>query len=249
MASLSDILKSATPGDELIEWHAKGDLALLLPEVDCLFGVPQRPEHHPEVDTGVHVAMALDMAQRLGASEAARFAVLLHDLGKGLTPPSEWPMHVDHENRGLEPVKAVCARLKVPQYWCRLALLVCEHHLQAHRAFEMRSKSMLRLLSETGLEADFMLLEDFVMACEADKRGRQGRQERAYPQGQYMRAAARSLQAIPMAQGTPLEGRDSQERHRARLEAVRNAGLPLRQALEQAKAQGAKSQGDSHVPS
>lgn len=239
MNELLKLLKSATPGALLTEWHASGKLAALLPEVECLFGVPQRAEHHPEVDTGIHVAMCLDMAERLGANEAARFAVLLHDLGKGRTPVDELPMHVDHEKRGLEPTAALCDRLAVPEYWRKLALLVCEYHLHAHRAFEMRSKSMLKLLNETGLEFDRVLLEDFLVACEADKRGRLGKTEGDYPQGQYMREAAQALQGIPMAPGTLIEGRESQELHRARLVAVHNAGLPFRLAIEEAKTQQA----------
>ena len=232
MNELLDLLKSATPGELLTEWHASGKLASYLPEVERLFGVPQRPEHHPEVDTGVHVAMCLDMAQRLGASEAARFAVLLHDLGKGLTPVDELPMHVDHEKRGLEPVETLCDRLAVPDYWRKLALLVCEYHLHAHRAFEMRSKSMLKLLNETGLEFDLALLEDFLVACEADKRGRLGKEERPYRQGAYMRKAAQALQPIPMAPGTAILGRESQELHSLRLEAVRQAAAPFRAETE-----------------
>lgn len=113
-------------------------------------------------------------------------------------------MHVDHEKRGLEPVQALCDRLAVPDYWRKLALLVCEYPLHAHRAFEMRSKSMLKLLNETELETNLSLLEDFLVACEADKRGRLGKTEKDYPQGQYMRKAAQALQRIPMARDTPL---------------------------------------------
>ena len=237
MNELFELLQSSAPGELLLSWHTSGKLAAILPEVERLFGVPQRPEHHPEVDTGVHVAMCLDMAQRLDASEAARFAVLLHDLGKGLTPVNELPMHVDHEKRGLEPVETLCARLAVPGYWRKLALLVCEYHLHAHRSFEMRSKSMLKLLNETGLEFDSALLEDFVIACESDKRGRLGKTEGDYPQGQYLLKAAQALQGIGMAPGTLILDRDTQELHRVRLEAVRNAGLPFRRALEEAKVQ------------
>lgn len=239
MNELLELLKSPTPGQMLTDWHATGKLAAYLPEVELLFGVPQRPEHHPEVDTGVHVAMCLDVAHRLAASPAARFAVLLHDLGKGLTPKDELPMHVDHEKRGLEPVVALCDRLGVPDDWRKLALLVCEYHLHAHRAFEMRSKSILKLLNETGLEFDLVLLEDFVIACEADKRGRLGKAETDYPQGQYLRQAALAVQGLPMAPGTPIMDRDTQEQHRSRMEAVRTAGLPFRQAIEQAKAKQA----------
>lgn len=235
MNTLSELLASPEPGNLLQAWHAQGKLAQLMPEVDALFGVPQRAEHHPEVDTGVHTAMCLDMAQRLNASPAARFAVLVHDLGKALTPKAELPMHVDHEKRGLPPVKALCDRFSVPAEWRKLALLVCEYHLHAHRAFEMRSKSMLKLLNETGLEFDLALLEDFVVACEADKRGRLGKTEAAYPQGAYMRQAGLALQGIPMTPGTPLIDRETQDLHGARLSAVRKAGEPFRQAIEKAR--------------
>lgn len=248
MNELLTLLNSTAPGELLLEWHTSGKLAELLPEVERLFGVPQRPEHHPEVDTGIHVAMCLDMAQRLGASPAARFAVLVHDLGKGLTPAEELPMHVDHEKRGLEPVQTLCDRLAVPAYWRKLGLLVCEYHLHAHRAFEMRSKSMLRLLNETGMDADLPLLEDFLVACEADKRGRLHMTEKPYPQGQYIRAAARALQGIPMAPGTVIMDRDSQERHHARLAAVRGAGLPFRRALEETKRSAASTRPEEVPP-
>jgi tRNA nucleotidyltransferase (CCA-adding enzyme) len=236
MKELLDLLNASRPGDALREMHASGSLASVLPEVYRLFGVPQKAEHHPEVDTGVHVAMCLDMAQRLGASHAVKFSVLLHDLGKGLTPESEWPAHVDHEIRGLDPVRAVCGRLDVPAYWRTLALLVCEFHLHAHRAFEMRSKSLLKLLSSSGLEADLTLLDDFLTACEADKRGRLGKTEASYLQGDFIRLAALSLQGVPMPPGTPILGREAQELHQLRLNAVRAAGLPFRAALEIAKA-------------
>jgi tRNA nucleotidyltransferase (CCA-adding enzyme) len=236
LLDLLELLNSAEPGVLLTRWHANGELALLLPEVNALFGTPQRAEHHPEIDTGVHIAMCLGMARRLNASVAARFAVLVHDLGKALTPLDELPMHVDHEKRGLPPVNALCDRLAVPEYWRELALLVCEYHLHAHRAFEMRSKSMLKLLSDTGLETDPVLLGDFLLACEADKRGRLGKTEGGYPQGNYMRQAAQALQGLYLAPGTPVIGRAAQDLHSARLHAVHDVALPFRQAIEAAKA-------------
>jgi tRNA nucleotidyltransferase (CCA-adding enzyme) len=230
------LLECHTPGELLICWQASGKLALWLPEVDGLFGVPQRPEHHPEVDTGIHVAMCLEMAHRLDASLPARFAVLMHDLGKALTPTCELPKHIDHERRGLAPVTAVCLRFAVPAYWHKLALLVCEYHLHAHRALEMRPKSIVRMLSETGLETDPTLLEDFILACEADKRGRLGRTEHDYPQGRYVRLAAKALQDLPTAPGELLPDRARQERHRARIEAVSDCARPFRQATADARA-------------
>lgn len=235
MNIIFELMRPPAPGKLLLEWHQNGDLANWLPEVDRLFGVPQNPNHHPEVDTGVHIAMCLDMANRLNASEAARFAVLVHDLGKGLTPAEELPMHVDHEFRGLDPVREVCDRLGVPSYWKKLALLVCEYHLHAHRAFEMRSKSMLKLLSTTGLETNAQLLNDFVTACEADKRGRRGKTETPYLQGQYIRQAAAALQGLYMAPGTPIDSKEAHALYEARLQAVRNAGKPFRVELARLK--------------
>lgn len=219
----------------LRDLQRSGALADILPEVAALYGVPQNPDHHPEVCTGLHTEMCLDMAARLNASTAAKFAVLVHDLGKALTPEEEWPKHVDHETKGLVPVAAVCDRLAVPAYWRKLALMVCELHLHAHRAFEMRSKSMLKFLSDSGLETDSALLEDFLVACEADKRGRLCKEEKPYLQGQFIREAAARLQGLYMAPGTLISDAASQSLHRARLDAVREAGAPFRQELEAAR--------------
>lgn len=224
---LLELLRSTQPAALLTGWHASGKLAALLPEVARLFGTPQRPEYHPEVDCGIHVALCLDMAHRLNASEPARFAVLMHDLGKALTPVDMLPRHLGHEARGLAPVKQVCDRLQVPPYWRHLAMLVCEYHLHAHRAFEMRARSVLEFLSQTGLEADPALLEDFLLACEADSRGRLGKQDSAYPQGQFIRHVAQALQDLPVIAAGPISGRAAQAHHGQRLHAVRLAALPF----------------------
>lgn len=223
LAQVQALLCSRQPGDMLLKWRSQGRLARILPEVDRLFGVPQRPEHHPEVDTGVHTALCLDVAASLDASPAARFAALTHDLGKALTPRDEWPAHIDHEHRGIAPVKALCARLGVPVHWTQVALLVCEHHLSAHRAFEARSKTVLRLLSDTGLETDSRLREDFLGACEADKRGRLGKSDKPYDQAIYLRLVALGLAALPVPVGLSVNSREGQALHRARLDVVRRA--------------------------
>ena len=111
-----------------------GALARLLPELDVLFGIPQPPEHHPEIDTGEHVLMALKQAVRLKASTEARFAVLLHDLGKGTTPKKDLPRHIAHEERGRKLVERVCERLRAPKRYKELAVAVCRYHLHSHRA-------------------------------------------------------------------------------------------------------------------
>jgi tRNA nucleotidyltransferase (CCA-adding enzyme) len=236
MEQLTELLESKTPAALLASWHLSGKLRELLPEVNCLAGVGQNPEHHPEVDTLIHIGLCLEVAQKIGASKPAKFAVLLHDLGKGLTPLKELPRHVNHEIAGIAPVNAVCERFQVRPYWRTLALLVCEYHLKAHRAFEMRSKSMLSLLSELNLETDTRLLDDFVIACESDKRGRLGLSERPYPQGAYIRDAAKALEGLWMERGTVIQDREQQVLHNLRLNAVRNAGKPYRQAIEDAKA-------------
>jgi tRNA nucleotidyltransferase (CCA-adding enzyme) len=228
-------LNGSAPHNELLRLRASGELREFLPEVDALFGVPQAPEHHPEIDTGQHLVFCLEIAQRLNASPAARFAVLVHDLGKALTPADELPRHIDHERCGLVPVARLCDRFGVPGYWRKLALLVCEFHLNAHRAVEMRTKSTLKLLSDTGMETDATLLDDFVVACESDKRGRLNKTENDYPQGRYLRQAAFALRGLTMAPGTPLDGHGVQRHHRARLDAVNVVGLPFKQDLVNAK--------------
>lgn len=166
-----------------------GALAALLPEVDALFGVPQPARHHPEVDSGLHTLMVLRQAARLSGDTAVRFAALLHDLGKATTPADALPRHIAHEHRGVPLVAAACERLKVPNRHRDLALNVCEYHLLCHRARELRGKTLLKLLRATGALRQPDNFEDFLLACEADARGRQGQEDAAYPQADYLRRA------------------------------------------------------------
>ena len=164
-----------------------GALEVLLPEVNRLFGVPQPPEYHPEIDTGVHLLMALDAAEKLSKGSAnVVFAVLLHDLGKGITPQQELPSHIGHESTGVPLVDAVCNRLKVPNAVHDLSRKVCLLHLRCHRILEARPMTALRLLEQLDVFRQPGLLADFIAACEADYRGRKGLQDRAYPQGEYL---------------------------------------------------------------
>ena len=161
-----------------------GALEALLPEVDCLFGIPQPEKYHPEVDTGVHLLMALDVAAVVGKGAAnVVFAVLLHDLGKGITPRQQWPSHQGHESAGLPLVDEVCSRLKVPNAMHDLSRKVCLLHLRCHRILEARPNTALRLLERLDAFRQPEILPDFIAACEADYRGRKGLQERPYPQG------------------------------------------------------------------
>ncbi|MCX2975585.1 multifunctional CCA addition/repair protein [Halieaceae bacterium IMCC8485] len=166
-----------------------GALAKLLPELNALFGVPQPEAHHPEIDSGLHTLMSLQQAVKLGGSEDVRFAVLLHDLGKGITPEEELPRHIAHEFRGIKLVKAACKRLKAPNQYRDLALKACEYHLHSHRAMELRGKTLLKLLSATDALRRPDRFEAFLLACEADARGRLGLEDKPYPQGGYLREA------------------------------------------------------------
>ena len=176
--------------------HSCGALRVLLPEVEQLFGVPQPEQHHPEIDTGEHVMQVVEQSAVLNLPLAARWAALLHDLGKGTTPPSEWPRHIAHEVRGLKLVKQVNARFKVPRDCQDLALLVCELHTHCHRAFELRGETLLKLFQKLDLSRRADRLESFVGACEADSRGRNELGKRPYPQADYLRGAAQAYLAV-----------------------------------------------------
>jgi tRNA nucleotidyltransferase (CCA-adding enzyme) len=177
-----------------------GALAKLLPELEALFGVPQTAEHHPEIDSGVHTLMALQQAVKLSRAAAVRFAVLIHDLGKGTTPKSEWPRHIAHEHRGLKLVDAACKRLKAPNQHRDLARKVCQHHTHCHRALELRGKTILKLLTATDALRRPERFEAFLLACEADARGRLGLEQRDYPQADYLRRARGIAEGVTAAQ-------------------------------------------------
>ena len=206
-----------------------GALEALLPEVEALFGVPQTERYHPEIDTGIHTLMALQQAARLTPASDVRFALLVHDLGKGTTPRDEWPRHIAHEQRGLQLVERVCQRLKAPGQYRELALKVCQYHTHCHRALELRGKTLLRLLQATNALRRPERFEAFLLACEADARGRRGLEQCDYPQADYLRralAAAREVSAADFSaqglQGKALGDAIASERVR-RLEALRRA--------------------------
>ena len=178
-----------------------GALAVLFPEVDALYGVSQRAEFHPEIDCGVHVEMVLDAAARLAlGDDVVGFCALVHDLGKALTPTGELPRHVGHEHRGVAPLRALAARLKVPTEHAALAELVCREHLNAHRAFELKPATVLKLLAALDALRRPVRLDAFLLACEADKRGRLGHEHDDYPQANYLRAARAAAAAVNAAQ-------------------------------------------------
>jgi len=183
-----------------------GALEALLPEVNRLFGVPQPERYHPEIDTGTHLLMALDIAAELSRGRATIvFAVLLHDLGKGITPSRELPAHRGHEAAGLALVDDVCGRFRVPNAVHDLARKVCAKHFNCHRIREARPLTVLRMRERLDVFRQPELLPDFVTACEADYRGRKGLQHRPYPQGEYLQEVHRVAAGI-RARDLDLEG-------------------------------------------
>lgn len=195
---IAGAMSAAEPGRFVEVLGDCGALAVLLPEVDGLFGVPQPARYHPEIDTGLHVMMAMDAAARSGASPEAVFALMLHDLGKGLTPESEWPSHRGHEECGVALVEAVCERLRAPTRFRELAVIVCALHLRMHCLLDARPGTVMRLIEEADLLRRPDRLQDLLDAFAADYRGRKGLEGRPYPQGERFRAAfeaARSVQA------------------------------------------------------
>ncbi|SEQ66864.1 tRNA nucleotidyltransferase (CCA-adding enzyme) [Azotobacter beijerinckii] len=173
-----------------------GALRELLPEVDALFGVPQPAAHHPEIDTGEHVLAVLRQCAEHEQPLTVRWACLLHDLGKGLTPPGEWPRHIAHEQKGLKPIRAVNARCKAPRDCQELALLVGEYHTHGHRAQELRPATLLELLQHFDVYRRPQRFEEFIAACEMDARGRLDLEGRDYPQAAYLRGAAAAARAV-----------------------------------------------------
>lgn len=173
-----------------------GALRELLPEVDALFGVPQPAAHHPEIDTGEHVLAVLRQCAEHAQPLAVRWACLLHDLGKGMTPAEEWPRHIAHERKGLKPIRAVNTRCKAPRDCQELALLVGEYHSHGHRALELRPSTLLELLQRFDVYRRPQRFEEFIAACEMDARGRLGLEQRDYPQAGYLRGAAAAVRAV-----------------------------------------------------
>ncbi|MFK7865785.1 MAG: multifunctional CCA addition/repair protein [Pseudohongiellaceae bacterium] len=182
-------LATKTPGEfvkVLRDCHA---LNIVLPEVDRLFGVPQPAKYHPEIDTGEHILLCLEQAVNLTSDPAVRFAVLVHDVGKGITDPQKWPSHVGHESLGMDLVKALSKRLKIPNEYSQLAAIVCQYHTQLHRVLELRPATLLKLLESLDAIRRPARFEKFLLACEADARGRTGLEKRPYPQHNYLMAA------------------------------------------------------------
>jgi tRNA nucleotidyltransferase (CCA-adding enzyme) len=206
-----------------------GALKVVYPEIDALFGVPQPEKWHPEIDTGNHQLMALREAVKAGGSVAVRFAVLMHDLGKGATPADKLPSHPGHEDAGVALVEQLCARLRVPNHLRELGVMTARYHTHVHRAFELRADTVLKTLEGCDALRRPERFADFLLACESDARGRKGMADRDYPQLSYFAAARDAAAAIVL---TPEErsglsgeqiGQELRRRRAAAIEAVKAA--------------------------
>jgi tRNA nucleotidyltransferase (CCA-adding enzyme) len=198
-AELIRAMGEARPSEFLRVMRKCGALQTLFPEIEALFGVPQVAEYHPEIDTGEHLMMALDMAVAIDSPAESVFAVLLHDLGKAVTPRNQWPRHPGHEAAGVPLVEAVCERLRVPTSALRLARRVCAEHLNCHRVREMRPAKVFALLERLDALRQPQRLAAFLKACEADYRGRLGLQDRGYPQADHLSGALQAALAVRVA--------------------------------------------------
>ncbi len=196
---LCKALSAPRPSAFLRTLREAGALAAVLPEVDALYGVPQRAEFHPEVDTGLHQELVSDMAATLAPGDAViGFAALSHDLGKALTPADALPRHIGHEQAGLRPLRGLCERLKVPAEHRELAVVACREHLNVHRLRELRDATVHDLLQRCDAFRKPARVARLALVCEADKRGRLGLEDRPYPQGaelQRLHAAALAVNA------------------------------------------------------
>lgn len=232
-AEFTKAAQTTKPSVFLRVLHDCGALARVLPEVDALYGVPQVPEYHPEVDTGIHNEMVLDKAVALAPGRVdIAFAAMTHDLGKALSPVDEWPQHRGHEKAGLMPLAQLVKRLKVPTDCARLAAQVCEHHLTMHRIFQARTGTVLELLENLKAFQHPERLTAFTLGCHADACGRLGFTDRAYPQAAHIHAvleAGSGVSAEPFVQAGKVGPAIGLEVKRERLKRMQVVHGPMRQ--------------------
>jgi tRNA nucleotidyltransferase (CCA-adding enzyme) len=207
--------------------RACGALGTVFPEIEALYGVPQPPKWHPEIDTGVHTMQVIEVAATLSADTTVRFAALVHDVGKGATPREEWPRHLGHEETGARMIADLCARLRCPNGHRELAILVARHHARAHRALEQRPGTLLELFESADAFRRAERFERFLLACEADARGR-GPERRAapYPQADLLRrslAAAAAVRLDPAVTAQAAGPVIAERLRAARIAAIRDA--------------------------
>lgn len=192
-------LKETTPVLFIQLLKQTGALSKLCPELDILYGIPQKAIYHPEVDTGVHMEMVLTKITQLSSDPVVRFAALVHDLGKGATPKEEWPSHKGHEERGVPLIEAMCSRLKIPSAYKELAVIVSRYHLQCHRIFELKPSTILKVLQGVDAFRRPERFKNFLLVCQADAQGRLGLEDKAYPQRAYFWGALKAALAVDIA--------------------------------------------------
>jgi tRNA nucleotidyltransferase (CCA-adding enzyme) len=197
-AETEKALREPCPDVFLSTLRESGALKVVYPEIDALFGVPQPEKWHPEIDTGVHLLMALRQAVLLGGGLEVRFAVLAHDLGKAATPADILPSHHGHEDAGVALVEQLCARLRVPNHLRELAVITSRHHTHVHRALELRPDTVLRTLEACDALRRPERFADMLLACEADARGRAGFEQREYPQRAFFATARERVAAVAL---------------------------------------------------
>lgn len=222
---LEKALKEPNPECFIQTLRDCGALAVLFPELERLFGVPQPAQHHPEIDTGIHTLMVLQRATQLSHSSIIRFAALTHDLGKGLTPPDILPKHHGHEERSYELVRGLCQRFRAPKEFQQLAELTARYHTHIHRAFEQQAKTCLNVLEKCDAFRKPERFEALLIACQADSQGRIGFEQRPYPQADFFRAVLQACQAVNVQAiiQRGLKGEQIRERlHRERLTATKH---------------------------
>jgi len=223
-AELEGGLTEPTPSRFVTVMRECGALARVMPELDRLFGVPQPPEHHPEIDTGIHTLMVMDVAACISDDPLVRFAALVHDLGKGETPPDELPRHVGHEKRGVPVIERLCERLRIPRRYRELAVATCLVHLRVTRIGGLRPAKVLETLETMDAFRRPERVQQVALACEADARGRKDRRDLPYPQRALMQRcfdAAAAVDSAAIAAGNdsgPAIGEAIRER---RIEAIR----------------------------
>lgn len=189
-------LAEALPSRFIQVLRGCGALQKLFPEIEALFGVPQPEKHHPEIDTGEHVLMVIDKAAELSRDPQVVFAALVHDFGKGATPPDDWPRHIGHEGKGARIVEEFCKRLRVPNEYRDLGMLTAKYHTHCHRAFELKPATMLRALESLDGFRRPERVHKFVLACEADALGRKGFEDYDYREGRLFEAAFDAARAV-----------------------------------------------------
>lgn len=221
---LHKALEEQTPSVFIQVLRDCGALAVIFPEIDCLFGIPQPKLWHPEIDAGIHTLMVLDSAAMLSHKTTVRFAALTHDLGKGNTPEEILPRHLGHEERGVSLVKDLCHRIKAPNRFRDLAVITARFHLHVHKAFELKPSSLLKVLEQSDALRRPERFEEFLLACEADARGRGGKQNIAYPQADYFRRLLKQMQTVDIQAliKKGLEGEQlTHEIHGLKIEAIK----------------------------